>query len=87
MAWKLSGRIFLAQIALRQFHFHRTFSYSVVESIQAAINEGNGLHKISPALVAEKEEYVYRSYLALGQHHIILTEIKDNHPKTTVGKT
>jgi len=33
-----------------------------------AINEANGLKKNMPAhLVTEKEEYVYRSYLALGQ--------------------
>ncbi len=53
---------------------------------QAAINEGNGLHKLSAALVSEKEEYVYRCYLALGQYQIILSEIKDNSPKTTVGE-
>ena len=46
--------------------------------VQLAINEASGLKKNMPAhLVTEKEEYVYRSYLALGQFHIILNEIKD----------
>ncbi len=56
-----------------------------INIFQAAINEGNGLNKINAGLVAEKEEYIYRSYLSLGQSDIILNEIKDNHPKTTVG--
>jgi coatomer protein complex subunit epsilon len=45
-------------------------------SFQLAINEGNSL-RLPANLVTEKEEYVYRSYLALGQFHIILGEIKD----------
>jgi len=32
----------------------------------------------------EKSEFLYRSYLALGQHHIILSEIKDV-PATSIG--
>ena len=43
-----------------------------------AINEANGLNRLPSHLTTEKEEYVYRSYLALGQHHIILNEIKDS---------
>ena len=43
-----------------------------------AINEANGLNRIPANLVTEKEEFVYRSYLALGQYHIILSEIKEN---------
>ena len=46
-------------------------------SLQLAINEANGLNRLPSHLTTEKEEYVYRSYLALGQHHIILNEIKD----------
>ena len=43
---------------------------------QAAINEANGLKKISKNLVEEKEELVYRCYIALGQFHIIINEVK-----------
>eukprot|EP01038_Epipyxis_sp_PR26KG_P008293 gene8293-11223_t len=46
-------------------------------SYQAAINEAHSLNKIPASLVQEKEEFVYRSYLSLGQYHIILGEIKD----------
>jgi len=45
---------------------------------QAAINEANGLTKLSALLKNEKSEFLYRSYLALGQYSIILSEIKDN---------
>jgi len=45
---------------------------------QSAINEANGLNKIPAALQTEKSEYVYRCYLGLGQHHIILSEIKES---------
>jgi len=56
-----------------------------IGNFQSAINEGSGLNKLNPSLVSERDEYIYRSYLSLGQHHIILSEIKDNSPKTTVG--
>ena len=52
--------------------------------LQAAINEANALTKINAALKQEKEEYVYRSYLGLGQFHVILSEISDS-PSTPVG--
>ena len=52
-------------------------SPSCTHSSQLAINEANGLNRLPSHLTTEKEEYVYRSYLALGQHHIILNEIKD----------
>jgi hypothetical protein len=35
------------------------------------------LNRIPANLVTEKEEFIYRSYLALGQYHIILNEIKE----------
>lgn len=54
--------------------------------VQSAITEGSGLNKLNASLVSERDEYVYRCYLSQGQHHIILNEIKDNSPKTTVGK-
>lgn len=53
-------------------------------SFQAAINEANALTKVSAALRQEKEEYVYRSYLGLGQYHVIVGEISDS-PNTPVG--
>jgi len=42
-----------------------------------AINEANGLSRCPQSLVQEKLEFLYRSYLALGQYHIILSEVKD----------
>jgi coatomer protein complex subunit epsilon len=45
---------------------------------QLAINEGNGLHRIPANLVTEKEEFIYRSYLAMGQYDMILSEIRDS---------
>ncbi|KAJ1430982.1 vesicle coat complex COPI, epsilon subunit [Ochromonadaceae sp. CCMP2298] len=53
-------------------------------SYQAAINEANALVKLNGVLKVEKEEYVYRSYLGLGQYHIILSEVADS-PNTPVG--
>lgn len=47
------------------------------ELLQLAINEANGLNRCPQSLVAEKNEFLYRSYLAMGQYHIILSEIKD----------
>ena len=52
--------------SLKQQHFN----------IQLAINESNSLNRINPGLVSEKEEFVYRSYLAMGQANIVLNEIK-----------
>lgn len=52
--------------------------------LQGAINEANNLNRIPPNLAKEKEEYVYRAYIALGQYNIPLMEIKDT-PNTSVG--
>lgn len=54
---------------------------------QSAINEvNNALTRVKdPTLVNEKEEYVYRSYIALGQYNLVLSEIKDS-PSLSVGK-
>lgn len=51
-----------------------------------AINEANtNLSRVKDSnLLKEKEELVYRSYLALGQYNIILDEIKDT-PSTSYG--
>jgi coatomer protein complex subunit epsilon len=53
-------------------------------SYQAAINEATGLSKIPASLVSEKDEFVYRSFLAMGQYSVVLHEIKDK-PTTSVG--
>jgi coatomer protein complex subunit epsilon len=45
---------------------------------QLAINEGNALHRIPANLATEKDEYIYRSYLAMGQYDIIASEIRDS---------
>ena len=46
-------------------------------NFQLAINEAGGLGRIPAALHAERDEYMYRSYLALGQHSLVLSEVKD----------
>jgi hypothetical protein len=51
---------------------------------QLAINEANTLNKLPSHLVIEKQEYVYRSYIALEQYHIVMNEIKEN-AKTSIG--
>lgn len=53
--------------------------------MKAAINEATGLTKVKGALLEEKEEIVYRCYLAMGQLHIVLNEISDS-PSVPVGK-
>lgn len=50
---------------------------------QLAINEASGLSRIPQPLITEKEEFVYRSYLALGQYSVILSEIREQ-PNTPV---
>ena len=49
-------------------------------SYQSAINEANGLNRLNPSLVIEKEDIVYRCYLAMGQANVIINEIKDTKP-------
>ena len=51
-----------------------------------AINEANGLTRCPAALVPERDEFLYRSYLALGQMHVIFSEIKDTSPPGNVMK-
>lgn len=53
---------------------------------QLAINEANSLNKLPAHLVTEKQEFVYRCYVALEQYHIVLSEIKDS-PKTPIGNS
>lgn len=49
-----------------------------VGNFQGAINESNSLNKLHPSLLTEKLEYLYRSYIALGQVPIVLSEIRDS---------
>lgn len=51
---------------------------------QAAINEATGLAKVPSALLSEKDEYIYRSFLAMGQYGVVLSEIKEK-PSTSLG--
>lgn len=53
-------------------------------SYQAAINEATSNKRIPATLVGEKEEYIYRCFLALGQYSVITSEIKEK-PNTSVG--
>jgi len=57
---------------------------TLLSEIQLAINEASTLNKIPPSLTQEKNEFLYRSYLGLGQYDIVLGEIKDN-ANTPVG--
>eukprot|EP00602_Paraphysomonas_sp_CaronLab_P006060 CAMPEP_0185018718 /NCGR_PEP_ID=MMETSP1103-20130426/1390_1 /TAXON_ID=36769 /ORGANISM="Paraphysomonas bandaiensis, Strain Caron Lab Isolate" /LENGTH=300 /DNA_ID=CAMNT_0027548655 /DNA_START=60 /DNA_END=962 /DNA_ORIENTATION=- len=44
---------------------------------QLAINESNSLHRLAKHLNPIRDEFVYRSYLALGQYDIVIGEIQD----------
>jgi len=47
-----------------------------------AIAEGNNLTRLSDALAVERDEFVYRCYIALGQFNLVLGQIKDSAPQT-----
>jgi hypothetical protein len=49
----------------------------VFASAQLAINEASALHRVPAKLALERDEYLYRSYTALGQYPMVLAEIKD----------
>lgn len=44
-------------------------------SYQLAIAEGSGLGRLSDSLRIERDEFIYRSYVALGQYSIVLDEV------------
>ena len=52
-------------------------------SLQRAITEGSGLSRLSEALKIEAKEFVYRSYVALGQYNIVMDEISDDSSTPT----
>lgn len=45
-------------------------------SYQLAIAEGSGLGRLPDNLRVERDEFIYRSYLALGQYSIVLGEVR-----------
>ena len=45
---------------------------------QKAIAEGSSLGRLSEALKIESKEFVYRSYIALGQFNIVIDEVSDS---------
>lgn len=47
-------------------------------NFQLAINEANGLKRCPPHMATEKLEYMYRSYIALGQNDLVISEIGEN---------
>jgi coatomer subunit epsilon len=53
-------------------------------NFQLAINESNSLHRLPKQLAPARDEFVYRSYVALGQYDIVLDEIKES-PNTSIG--
>lgn len=44
---------------------------------QLAINEASTMNRLNDALQIERDTYVYRSYVALGQYDVVLDEVKD----------
>jgi coatomer protein complex subunit epsilon len=44
---------------------------------QLAINEAGTLNRLNDTLKVEKDVYVYRSYIAMGQYDIVLDEVSD----------
>jgi len=49
-------------------------------NFQAAIQEGNGLSRLSDDLKVERDEFVYRCYIGLGQCDLVAREIGDDAP-------
>ena len=45
-------------------------------SYQLAIAEGSGLGRLPDSLRIERDEFIYRSYVALGQYSIVLDEVR-----------
>ena len=52
-------------------------------SLQRAITEGSGLSRLSEALKIEAKEFVYRSFVAIGQYNIVMDEISDDSSTPT----
>ena len=46
-------------------------------NFQLAIKEANGMKKCPTHLQDEKNEYMYRSYAALGQYDVVISEVSD----------
>lgn len=49
-------------------------------SYQLAIAEGSGLGRLPEKLRVERDEFIYRSYIALGQYSIVLGEVREMWP-------
>lgn len=49
-------------------------------NFQLAIAEGNNLMRLSEPLRTERDEFVYRCYVGLGQYNLVLSEIKATAP-------
>lgn len=60
-------------------------TYFWIGNYQGAINEANGMTKLKPAVVSEKDEWVYRCYIGLGQFSLVIGEINDSS-STPIGK-
>ena len=52
-------------------------------AFQQAVAEGGNLMRLSDAMNCERDEFVYRSYIAMGQYHVVLSEVSDA-PSTPV---
>lgn len=60
-------------------------TYFWIGNYQGAINEANGMTKLKPPVAAEKDEWVYRCYIGLGQYGVVIGEVNDSSA-TPVGK-
>lgn len=49
-------------------------------AFQLAITEGSNLSRLSEAMRVERDEFVYRAYIALGQYGVVTSEIQDSAP-------
>lgn len=54
-----------------------------IGNYQKAISEGSALQRLSEEKKIESKEYIYRSYIALGQCGVVLDEVKDE-PTTPI---
>jgi coatomer protein complex subunit epsilon len=60
-------------------------TYFWIGNYQGAINEANGMTKLKPPVIAEKDEWVYRCYIGLGQYGVVISEVNDSS-STPIGK-
>lgn len=66
----------------RLFAVHNAF---FLGAFQQAVNEGHDLVDLDDAATIERDFYSYRSYVALGQCELVLSEVTDDSPTALQG--